>query len=121
METDDQFETIDAASQTTHESYETLVESEKVEKSVALAILKLQHAVETSHLQEMHMKQREVDALRHQIKIMELEKSYTEAFEALRVDVETLKSDLCTLEEKQTKSDEMIVQIIGTMHDRRKK
>ena len=121
MEHVDQFETLDASSQTLHENYETLVESEKVDKSVALSILKLQHAVETSHLQEMHLKQREVDALRHQINIMELEKSFTDASEELRADIETLKTDLCTLQAKQIKSDEMIAQVIGTMHERRKK
>ena len=117
MEDEIEADLSDVAVQTTRRaSYDTLVESEKVDKSVALEILKLQHATETEHLNEMHSKQREADMLKHKIQILELERNLCETCDALNNDLEALNKKFDDLNERVTSNEEMLSQILQTIH-----
>ena len=66
----------------------TLVES----KEVALGIVRLQHSLETSHLRAIFEKDREIDRLTNEIKMLEMTGKHAATMDTLVTEVAQLKT-----------------------------
>ena len=74
-------------------SFEDLTHEESIDKISALKIMKLQHSMENVFLKLQYEKDREIDALKNALKIIEITQQYTTEQKRHRDTISSLESE----------------------------
>ena len=80
--------------------FETLAQSDSIDKATALEMMALYHEIQTQHIRTCHAKEREIDGLRYELSMIERTHRYSEMFSALAGDVSLLQKQVKELYEK---------------------
>ena len=84
--------------------FESLAQSDSVDKPTALEVMALHHDMQTQYLRHCHSMERRIDALTHEITTMQRTHRYCEMFEVLTRDVALLQKQVKELYEKQAEA-----------------
>ena len=94
-----------------------LLNSENVDKSAALSILKLQHSMENLYKEHMYEKEKDIQSLRNDLVVTKLTHTQAEMIEKLSSDVSSLISKFNAIQTKITDCEEKMQTLDKRMCD----
>lgn len=94
-----------------------LVASDAVDKTAALQIMRLHHAMETLYLNEQHALTRKVDSLNNEIAVLNLGHQNADAVDALASENKKIKITVTDLESKLEQINESLTRLEETCAD----